>query len=313
MGLYRTTILSGETDPNKLHDLKRGLDARGVYTDADVENLVSLFLQAAPRDQIDPILDACSARYEELSEDVQIAFKGAAKAFVRTYAFLGAILRYAVPEWEKLSTFLTLLIRKLPSPRATKRPSICSKRSTWTATGWRSRRPWRSPWQTPMRRSSRFLPGARSPPEPDVNQLSSVILEFNERFGATEFRDQDRVTQFLFEELPEKIGENRRVQNALRNSDSQNARIEHDRAVDDELLGSWPITLIYTHCTTRQSIQGVAARAAVRCVEASPESEGADHVTVTVQVLFDQPQHEIASLLRDRLTRSAQASLVAAS
>jgi type I restriction enzyme R subunit len=75
-------------------------------------------------------------------------------------------------------------------------------------------------------------------PEPDVDQLSSVIRDFNERFGATEFRDQDRVTRFLFEELPEKIGANGRVQNALRNSDNQNARIEHDRAVDDELLGS---------------------------------------------------------------------------
>ena len=71
-----------------------------------------------------------------------------------------------------------------------------------------------------------------------VDQLSSVIRDFNERFGATEFRDQDRVTRFLFEELPEKIGANGRVQNALRNSDNQNARIEHDRAVDDELLGS---------------------------------------------------------------------------
>jgi type I restriction enzyme R subunit len=56
-------------------------------------------------------------------------------------------------------------------------------------------------------------------PEPDVDQLSSVIRDFNERFGATEFRDQDRrVTRFLFEELPEKIGANGRVQNALRNS-----------------------------------------------------------------------------------------------
>jgi hypothetical protein len=34
-------------------------------------------------------------------------------------------------------------------------------------------------------------------------------------------------------------------------------------------------------------------------------------MTVTVQVLFDQPQHEIASLLRDRLTRCAKASLAA--
>jgi type I restriction enzyme R subunit len=65
-----------------------------------------------------------------------------------------------------------------------------------------------------------------------------VIRDFNDRFGATEFRDQDRVTRFLFEELPERIGANDRVQNALRNSDAQNARIEHNRAVDDELLGS---------------------------------------------------------------------------
>jgi type I restriction enzyme, R subunit len=62
---YRTTILSGETDPNKLHDLKRALDEAAVYTESDVESIVSLFLQAAPRDQIDPILDACSAQYEE--------------------------------------------------------------------------------------------------------------------------------------------------------------------------------------------------------------------------------------------------------
>jgi hypothetical protein len=29
-------------------------------------------------------------------------------------------------------------------------------------------------------------------------------------------------------------------------------------------------------------------------------------MTITAQVLFDHPQHEIASLLRDRLTRCAK-------
>lgn len=33
-------------------------------------------------------------------------------------------------------------------------------------------------------------------------------------------------------------------------------------------------------------------------------------MTVTVQALFDQPQHEIASLLRDRFTRCAKTYLV---
>jgi type I restriction enzyme R subunit len=236
---YRTTILSGETDPNKLHDLKRALDEAGVYTETDVENVVSLFLQAAPRDQIDPILDARSAQYEALPEDDQIAFKGAAKAFVRTYAFLGAILRYAVPEWEKLSTFLTLLIPKLPSPTGDETPVDVLETIDMDS--------YRVEVEAAMEIALADADAEIEPvptgaaggrPEPDVDQLSSVIRDFNERFGATEFRDQDRVTRFLFEELPGKIGANDRVQNALRNSDNQNARIEHDRAVDDELLGS---------------------------------------------------------------------------
>jgi len=236
---YRTTILSGETDPNKLHDLKRSLDEAAVYSETDVESVVSLFLQTAPRDRIDPILDACSALYEELPEDGQIAFKGAAKAFVRTYAFLGAILRYAVPEWEKLSTFLTLLIPKLPSPTSDETPADVLETIDMDS--------YRVEVEAAMEIALTDADAEIEPvptgamggsSEPDTDQLSSVIRDFNERFGAIEFRDQDRVTRFLFEELPEKIGANDRVQNALRNSDNQNARIEHDRAVDDELLGS---------------------------------------------------------------------------
>lgn len=51
-----------------------------------------------------------------LDEDGQVNFKGKAKAFVRTYAFLSAILPYASPEWEKLSIF-NFLLPKLPAPR----------------------------------------------------------------------------------------------------------------------------------------------------------------------------------------------------
>jgi hypothetical protein len=46
------------------------------------------------------------------------------------------------------------------------------------------------------------------------------------------------IAESNFRYTQERIGANGRVQNALRNSDNQNARIEHDRAVDDELLGS---------------------------------------------------------------------------
>lgn len=236
---YRATILSGETDPNKLHDLKRTLDVSGVYAVEDIETVVSLFLAASPRDRLDPVLDASSVRYEALTEDEQVAFKGAAKAFVRTYAFLGAILPYIVPEWEKLSTFLSLLIPKLPSPKSDDAPLDVLETIDMDS--------YRVEIEAAMEIALNDADAEIEPVpttaagdrlEPEMDQLSSVVQEFNERFGTTDFRDQDRVTRFLFKELPVKIGANERVRNALRNSDSQNARIEHDRALDDELLGS---------------------------------------------------------------------------
>jgi type I restriction enzyme R subunit len=39
---YRTTILSEETDPNKLHDLKTALDRHQVYLPEQINKLVTL-------------------------------------------------------------------------------------------------------------------------------------------------------------------------------------------------------------------------------------------------------------------------------
>jgi type I restriction enzyme R subunit len=107
---YRTTILSDETDPNKLHDLKAVLDGYQVYVEGQVSELVERYLGGADRDKLDPILDACVATYKEnLDEDGQVDFKGKAKAFIRTYAFLASILPYTNAGWEKLSIFLNFL------------------------------------------------------------------------------------------------------------------------------------------------------------------------------------------------------------
>ena len=85
---YRTTILADETDPDKLHDLQADLDGAQVYAPEQVDDLVERYLGGADRDQLDPILDTCVAVYRnDLDEDGQVAFKGNAKGFVRTYAF----------------------------------------------------------------------------------------------------------------------------------------------------------------------------------------------------------------------------------
>ena len=53
----------------------------------------------------------------ELDEDGQVEFKGDAKSFTRTYAFLSQITDIRSKEWEELHTFLTFLIPKLAVAR----------------------------------------------------------------------------------------------------------------------------------------------------------------------------------------------------
>ena len=113
---YKTTILSGETDPNKLNDLIDTMDSMQVYTQQQINTFVELYLNNAERDKLDPIIDVCVENYKALDLEDQIAFKSSAKTFVRTYNFLSAILPYGSQEWEKLSIFLNLLVAKLPRP-----------------------------------------------------------------------------------------------------------------------------------------------------------------------------------------------------
>jgi type I restriction enzyme, R subunit len=230
---YRTTILSDETDPNKLHDLKAALDARQVYAGADVERLVALYLGGADRGRLDPILDACVATYkEQLDEDGQVDFKGKAKAFTRSYDFLASILPYMNADWEKLSTFLNFLVPKLPAPvdedlskGILESIDMDSYRVEKLAT---------VKFQL-LDEDAEIEPvstaGGGGSMEPELDRLSNILAAFNDQFGNITWTDTDRVHQLITEEIPARVAADGAYQNALANSDKQNARIEHDKAL----------------------------------------------------------------------------------
>lgn len=230
---YRTTILAEETDPNKLHDLKADLDNYQIYSDAQVETLAELYLSGADRDKLDPILDSCVAVYNEsLDEDGQVDFKSKAKAFTRTYEFLASILSYSSAEWEKLSIFLNFLVPKLPAPveedlakgilesidmdsyRVEKRAAIRIELADEDA----------EIEPVPM-----AVGGHK--PEPELDRLSNIIKTFNDQFGNIPWTDADRVQRLITEDIPQKVAADRAYQNAQKNNDKQNARIEHDKAL----------------------------------------------------------------------------------
>ena len=230
---YRATVLAEETDPNKLHDLKAALDGYQVYSPAQVDDLVEKYLSEAGRDRLDPILDRCVALYrEQLDEDGQVEFKGNAKAFLRAYGFLAAILPYTYAEWEKLSIFLTFLVPKLPAPVEDDLSKGILEAIDMDS--YRVEKQAARDIQLPDE-DAEIGPvptdGGGQKPEPEMDRLSNIVRDFNDRFGNVEWKDQDKIEKAIFEELPAKVAGNSAYQNAMENSDEQNARIEHDKAL----------------------------------------------------------------------------------
>jgi type I restriction enzyme R subunit len=236
---YRTTILSDETDPNRLHDLKAALDGYQVYQTNQIDQLVELYLSGSDRDQLDPILDTCVAVYNaDLDEDGQVDFKGRAKAFTRTYAFISSILPFTNAAWEKLSIFLNFLVPKLPAPRE----EDLSK-GILEAIDMDSYRVEKQAAQRVQLADEDVeidpvpTEGGGHRPEAELDRLSNIIRSFNDLFGNITWADADRIRQLIATEIPDKVAANPAYQNAKQNSDKQNARIEHDRALGNVIVG----------------------------------------------------------------------------
>lgn len=235
---YTTTILSDETDPDKLNDLESDIRAYHVFTDYHVNTVVELYLNGEDRDRLDPILDVCAYNYEkELDENGQVDFKSKCKGFVRTYGFLAAILPYGNAQWEKLSIFLNLLIHKLPAPieedlsagileaidldsyrvEAQTAISIILEESGEYSID-------------PVPTSAGVGKG-----EPELDLLSNILSEFNDLFGNIEWKDIDQVKKRIAE-IPEMVAKDKDYQNAMKNSDKQNAKIESDKALNRAVI-----------------------------------------------------------------------------
>ena len=233
---YRTTILSEETDPNKLHDLKLALDMAQVYSQEQIDAIVELFLAGASREKLDPILDVCVATYlEQLDEDGQVDFKSKAKIFTRAYDFLGSILPYGSRDWEKLSIFLNLLIPKLPAPKEEDLSKgilesidmdsyrVEKKQAIQIASA-----------DDDAEIDPMPVEGGGRKPEPELDRLSNILKAFNEQFGAL-FHDSDRIFTRIKDEIAPLVAENEAFRNARENTPGA-ARIEHDKALAKVML-----------------------------------------------------------------------------
>lgn len=235
---YRTTVLAEETDANKLHDLVNDLDTFAVYTIEQIDEFVSRYLAGESRDQLDPLLDVSVAEYIEMpDEDDQVAFKGGAKAFLRTYNFLSTVLPYGSSEWEKRSIFLDHLVPKLPAPKEEDLSAGILENIDLES--------YRAEKLSAMKIVLDDEDGTLDPvppgggghrSDPELERLSAIVRSFNDHFGNIEWNDADRVQRFITEEIPRLVSEDEAYKNAQANDDPVNARVESDRALSQVML-----------------------------------------------------------------------------
>ena len=252
---YRTTILSDETDPDKLHDLKGGLDQAQIYSQEEIDDLVEKYLKGEERSTFEPILGQCIERFVKLTEDEQVRFKGSAKSFTRLYGFLSQILPYTNAGWEKLSIFLNFLIPKLPAPEE-QDLSLGILEAVDMET-------YRTEKQATVQIALEDKDAEIEPiqaergggvQEPLIELLSLILDEFNKTWGNS-FSNPDHVSEII-KDMPDRVNEDEAYQNAKMNSDKQNARIEHDAALKRQVTAMLrDNTELYRKYTEDQAFQ----------------------------------------------------------
>lgn len=233
---YKTTILSGETDVNKLNDLIDTMESIQVYNAEDVNCFVQLYLDGAGREKLDPILDHCVEVYKGLIMEEQIEFKSCAKSFIRTYNFLAAILPYGSVEWEKLVIFLNLLVSKLPSPQGEDYTEGLLDDVDLESYRVEARETLRIQYENENGEVNPIPVGTDVGINvPELDTLSNILKEFHDIFGSIEWTDEDKIKKQVAD-LPEIVSKDVAYQNAMLHSDAQNARAESDRAANKALL-----------------------------------------------------------------------------
>lgn len=225
---YKTTILEGESDVNKLNDLTETIEAFNFYTQDDVDQVATLKLMGTDEDRpkIDSIVDAVVVRFKaELNENEQIKCKSAIKNFNRCYPYFSAIMPYESPEWEKQYVFYSLLVKKLPKLKIDDYTDGLLDDidfDKYRIVKEEERAIVLENEDTNVKPIPVGTGGGK--PQPEMDALSSIVKDFNDTYGNIEWKNRDEV-QRQIEELPARIATSVDFANAVRNGDKQVAQI----------------------------------------------------------------------------------------
>lgn len=233
---FTSTILSEETNPNKLNDLLDALDKFEIYNESIVKDFFEKYSSNVDRNILDPIIDSAAHIFKyDLDIDKKIDFKIKVKSFLRTYSYLAKLLDFNNQYWEQLWWYLKYLLPKLniddnedlaqgiiesidmdsyrPAKQGTEKINLVDDPG----------------FVTPIPVG---VGGGTSAPELDT--LENILNVFNQRFGDVAWTDKDKVNEILTQQIPADMKADSKTMDAINTSpDKQNAKISSDKKVEE--------------------------------------------------------------------------------
>ncbi len=229
---YDRLVLKEPTDPNMLYDLQTRLQDFRFFTDADVNQFAEVYFNPkATQDKLHAALAPTVQRYTASTDDERAGFRGVLQDYVRLYAFLSQVITFVDADLERVYVFGRLLLRKLPVKRE-QLPVEIQKNIDMES--YRLQKTSNGKIKLPRGLAAMEPPAPHGlvvvPPD-EIEPLSQILRELNDRFG-TKLGDEARRS---IQHLETKLADDPALNNSVRVNTPDNARLTFDHVAGDHL------------------------------------------------------------------------------
>ena len=233
---YYGRTVAPPTDPNLLWDTRSQLDQYDMLRIDEIEATVAVLVtmsESKDHGQLYALLDPAVERFKALPEEDRLGFKDALDKFVRTYSFLSQIVSFGDSKLEQDYRYCRALASRLRDETTVERLDLGTKvelshlRSEVTFEGSLSLD------ANTGEVKSVFGEGRGSQQEPDIEPLSQIIDELNERFGL----NLDQRDQLLFDQFEETWLADPEMAAQAKNNTIENFRLVFDRMFMGTVVG----------------------------------------------------------------------------
>jgi type I restriction enzyme, R subunit len=192
---FTSTVLLGETDPNKLYDFRDKLDGFHLYSHQEINGFNEVFYDKKRSDgELHPFLDVVVDNWKGIEEEeIREEFRSTLQSYIRLYGYISQIITFEDVELEKLFLFLKYLNKKLPKREGERVPKEVMDMIELDSL--RIQKIWEGETKLDDKEEGKLEPfssesGLSKEEEKDL--LSELIKFINENFGK-ELKDDDKV------------------------------------------------------------------------------------------------------------------------